>query len=68
MEAKLPGADAEYESLVREQLTQLGYNSDAIPDEVCSLRILVRLTRATPTPAHSTLRTPAQHSLANVVW
>ena len=27
-------ADNEYESLVREQLTQLGYNSEAIPDEV----------------------------------
>ena len=27
-------SDAEYEALVRQQLTELGYNSDAIPDEV----------------------------------
>ena len=26
--------NAEYEQLVREQLTQLGYNSEAIPDDV----------------------------------
>ena len=32
--ATAPPSDAEYEALVRQQLTELGYNSDAIPDEV----------------------------------
>ena len=27
---------SEYEALVRQQLSELGYNSDAIPDEVCT--------------------------------
>ena len=29
-------SNAEYEALVRDQLTQLGYNSEAISDEVCA--------------------------------
>ena len=39
----------EYETLVREQLNALGYNSDAIPDEVrraLCRRVCVRCVRS----------------------
>lgn len=38
----------EYEALVRDQLNALGYNSEAIPDEVRQLSVLRRAARKSP--------------------